>query len=268
MKDGGNGTMPQRRDILRGGALLLAAAGSGVSIASTGGAGKTRIVKTLTFMVRKPGMTHAEFMRYWLDVHAPMALQVPGMRGMICNEVTTASHGRLEIPSGPQVTIDGVAESWKEEASSLQNPDAPAAAKAWYADGPAFVGRIKGFRVEENVFVRPKRGGIGLIALLKRRPDQSHAQFTDHWLNVHGPMAREVPEVSGLILNEVISEAQRSDIPALTGLGPIDGIAQSFREDLDAPLSPQRRHWYADGKASIGEAIGYRTREYVIIEPS
>jgi len=263
-----NGTQPDRRDILRAGALLAAGAVPGAGIASAARAGQPRIVKTLTFMARKPGTTHTEFMRYWLDVHAPMALKVPGMRGMICNEITGASNGTLAISSGASIAIDGVAESWKEETSSLQNPDAPDAAKAWYADGPAFVGWIKGYRVSETVFVPPKRGGEGLIALLKRRPEQSHAQFAGHWLKVHGPMARAVPEVSGLILNEVVAEARRDDIAPLTGFGAIDGIAQSFRRDMDAPLSPERERWYADGKASIGEAIGYRTREHVIIQPS
>jgi uncharacterized protein (TIGR02118 family) len=265
---GTDGMEPDRRALLRLGAALAAGTISSAGLTSETRPAAPRIIKTLTFMVRKAGATHEEFMRYWLDVHAPMALKVPGMRGMICNEVVSASNGKLAISSGASVTIDGIAESWKEEGSSLQNPDAPDAAKAWYADGPAFVGEIKGFRVNENVFVRPKRGGTGLIALLKRKPEQSHAQFVDHWLKVHGPMAHDVPEVSGLILNEVSSEAQRSDIPPLTGFGTIDGIAQSFRHDMDAPLSPQRERWYADGAASIGEAIGYRTREHVIIEPS
>lgn len=268
MRMGEDGMRPDRRALLRAGVALAAAAVPGIAMASARHPDQPRIIKTLTFMARKPGTTHEEFMRYWLDVHAPMALKVPGMRGMICNEVVSASNGKLAISSGTSVAIDGVAESWKEETSSMQNPGAPEAARAWYADGPAFVGLIKGYRVEEHVFVRPKRGGTGLIALLKRKPEQSHAQFAEHWLTVHGPMAHDVPEVSGLILNEVASEARRSDIPPLTGFGEIDGIAQSFRHDMDAPLSRQRERWYEDGKASIGEAIGYRTREHVIIEPS
>lgn len=266
MQDHGERSNPSRRDLLLGGAALMA--GTLASSDAVARAAGPRIIKTLTFMARKPGTTHAEFMRYWLDVHAPMALRVPGMRGMICNEVTLVSTASAHLPGGPRIDIDGIAESWKEETSSLQNPAAPEAAKAWYADGPLFVGQIKGFRVSENVFVPPKRGGDGLIALLKRKPGQSHAQFAKHWLEVHGPMARDVPEVSGLILNEVIAEARRGDIAPLAGFGEIDGIAQSFREDMDAPPSPQRERWYADGKASIGEAIGYRTREHVIIQPS
>ena len=272
MHDREDRTARSRRDMLIGGGALLAGALAPAALAHGARAAvkpsSPRIIKTLTFLTRKPGATHAEFMRYWLDVHAPMALRVPGMRGMICNEVTMASTSSARLPGGPSVPIDGIAESWKEETSSLQNPDAPAAARAWYADGPAFVGSIICYRVEESVFVTPPRGGTGLIALLKRKPEQSHAEFVDHWLNVHGPMAQQVPEVTGLILNEVTSQAERHDIPPLTGFGTIDGIAQSFRDDMDAPPSPERERWYADGKASIGEAIGYRTREHVIIQPN
>ncbi|MHB9880405.1 EthD domain-containing protein [Pacificimonas sp. ICDLI1SI03] len=228
------------------------------------------ITKSLTFLIRKPGVSHEEFMRYWLGVHAPMALDIPGMRGMVCNEVLGATRGRRDIPGGEAIEIDGVAESWKLASNSPSNPNAPPEARAWYEDGPMFVGEIQGYRVKENVILPVKRGGKGLLSVLRRKPETTHAQFVDHWVKVHGSLAKAVPEVEGLILNEVMHPATRDDIPPFRNpYGDIDGIAQSWHKDRSYPgvTSPEGKAWYADGAATIGLARGYYTQEHVIIEP-
>src|SRR3546814_11822480 len=114
-------------------------------------------------------------MRYWLGVHAPMALKIPGMRGMVCNEVLGPSRGRNDIPGGTPILIDGVAESWKLESNSPSNPDAPRAARAWDSDGPLFVGELPGYRVTENVMVPVQRGGEGLFSLTQRQRGPGNA---------------------------------------------------------------------------------------------
>ncbi|BAI95049.1 hypothetical protein Sj15T_29490 [Sphingobium sp. TA15] len=253
---------------------LLAAGVAALTVPAMARAQYTRmppgIAKSLTLLIRKPGATHEEFMRYWLGVHAPMALKIPGMRGMVCNEVLGPSRGRNDIPGGTPILIDGVAESWKLESNSPSNPDAPPEARAWYSDGPLFVGEIQGYRVTENVMVPVKRGGKGLFSLLQRKPGTTHAAFVDHWLRVHGAMASKVPEVAGLILNEVVAPARRSDIPPFShALGEVDGIAQSWHKDQSyrGVTSPEAKAWYADGAASIGFARGYYTQEHVVIDP-
>ncbi|MCR6645391.1 MAG: EthD domain-containing protein [Terricaulis sp.] len=208
-------------------------------------------------------------MRYWLDVHAPMALNIPGMTGMVCAEVLGPTRRRLDIPRGEEIEIDGIAESWKLESNYPSNPDAPPEARAWYNDGPKFVGQIRGFRVRENVIMRPRRGGKGLVSLLNRKPEHTREQFEQHWVGVHGPMARNVPEVEGLILNQIERVASRDDIPPLHGYDDIDGIAESWHVDQSYPgvTSPEGQAWYADGASHIGMARGYFTQEHVIIEP-
>src|SRR3546814_21060025 len=97
-----------------------------------------------------------------------MALKIPGMRGMVCNEVLGPSRGRNDIPGGTPILTDGVAESWKLESHSPSNPDAPREARAWYTDGTLFVREIQGYRVTENVMVPLKRGGTGLFSQTER----------------------------------------------------------------------------------------------------
>lgn len=262
---------PSRRSVLGAAAFAASGCAIGAHTMPDPPAQETpqRIVKSMTLLVRKPGWSHLEFMRYWLDVHAPMALNIPGMTGLVCAEVLGPTRRRLDIPRGPEVEIDGIAESWKLESNSPSNPNAPPEARAWYNDGPEFVGQIKGFRVRESVFMRPTRGRKGLVSFLNRKPNVTREAFTEHWLGVHGPMARTVPEVEGLILNEIDRVATRDDIPPLEGFDDIDGIAESWHVDQSYPgvSSPEGRAWYADGADLIGLARGYYTQEHVIIEP-
>jgi uncharacterized protein (TIGR02118 family) len=38
------------------------------------------MIKSLSLLVRKKGRTHAQFVKHWVDVHAPLAHKVPGVR--------------------------------------------------------------------------------------------------------------------------------------------------------------------------------------------
>ena len=38
------------------------------------------MIKSLSLLVRKDGMTHEEFMKHWVEIHGPLALKVPGLR--------------------------------------------------------------------------------------------------------------------------------------------------------------------------------------------
>jgi hypothetical protein len=57
---------------------------------------------------------------------------------------------------------------------------------------------------------------IKTIGLIKRRPELSHAQFIDHWTNVHAEMAKAFPQIRRYHLNYVLEE------PARTGMASWD----------------------------------------------
>lgn len=260
-----------RRSVLQRG-LALAALSAIHGFVSPGAAQTGTwpgVAKSLTLLVRKPGMSHVEFMRYWLEVHAPMALRVPGMRGFIAMEVIGTS-ARPDIPGPRPIEIDGIAESWHDATNSPANPDASTEAKRWFADGPKFVGQACNFVTREAVVVKPTRGAKGLVSLLKRKAHTTHAAFIKHWIEVHGPMAHSVPGVTGLILGEVIAQRERADIETLRGFGEVDGIAESWHADTTRPglTSPEAKRWYADGASSIGESRTYLTQDNVVIEPT
>lgn len=65
--------------------------------------------KLVNLLVRKDGMTHDEFVEYWLTEHAPLAEGLPGV-----HTYTTS------VPADPeQTTYDGIAELYFEEGTSV-----------------------------------------------------------------------------------------------------------------------------------------------------
>jgi uncharacterized protein (TIGR02118 family) len=59
-------------------------------------------MKLFILIRREPDETHADFMRWWSDTHAPLAQQMPGLLSYILHEVT---HGFER-----DVDWDGIAE--------------------------------------------------------------------------------------------------------------------------------------------------------------
>ena len=83
------------------------------------------MIKVMSLLTRKEGMSREEFMREWVDVHAPMALSVPGLKRYVL-QLIVEEPLRDDIP--PQkVTADGIAELWFDDAAAMQkvlaNPD-------------------------------------------------------------------------------------------------------------------------------------------------
>ncbi len=64
--------------------------------------------KAMILLTRRTDMTHEQFAQWWLEEHAPMARQLPGVREIRFNEVTEGEG------------IDGVAELWFDDQASFE----------------------------------------------------------------------------------------------------------------------------------------------------
>jgi uncharacterized protein (TIGR02118 family) len=109
------------------------------------------VIKSLSLLVRKEGLTHAQFVKHWVEVHAPLAHKVPGLRRYVQSHIVEERR-RPDIPP-LDVEIDGVAELWYDDRDAMARALASPEAKALHADGALFIGRIKTFTIEEKVIV-------------------------------------------------------------------------------------------------------------------
>ena len=109
------------------------------------------MIKSISLLTRKGGCTHEQFVRHWVDVHAPLAHAVPGLRRYVQSHIVEERR-RPDIPS-TDVDIDGIAELWYDDRESMAAALATPAAKALHADGALFIGRIQSYIVEEKTII-------------------------------------------------------------------------------------------------------------------
>jgi uncharacterized protein (TIGR02118 family) len=109
------------------------------------------MIKSISLLTRKAGLSHEEFVRHWLDVHAPLAHAVPEVRRYVQSHIV-GERTRPDIPTA-DVDIDGIAELWYDDRAAMERANASPEAKALHADGALFIGRIKTFIAEEKVII-------------------------------------------------------------------------------------------------------------------
>ena len=109
------------------------------------------MIKSLSLLVRKDGMTHEQFMKHWVQIHGPLALKVPGLRRYVQSHIRDERR-RADIPA-IGVEVDGIAETWYDDAEAMARAVATPEMKALQADGALFIGRIQSFLTHEHVVI-------------------------------------------------------------------------------------------------------------------
>ena len=109
------------------------------------------MIKRVSLLTRKAGMTREQFTRHWLEIHAPLAKPVPGLVRYVQSHIV-GEFRRPDIPTSA-VEVDGIAELWFESRDSMERALASPEMKALHADGVLFIGANKTFVVEERVII-------------------------------------------------------------------------------------------------------------------
>jgi uncharacterized protein (TIGR02118 family) len=108
---------------------------------------------------------------------------------------------------------------------------------------------------------------IKVVGLLTRRPEITHEQFVEHWLEIHGPLARAGPGVRRYVQSHIVGTRTRPDIPETDV--EVDGIAELWYDDQEAltraAATPEMRRLTDDGAVFIGRIKSYIVEEKQII---
>ena len=98
--------------------------------------------KAIILLTRADGASHDDFARWWLQQHAPLAKQLPGLRRGVFNLVENPADG----------DTDGVSELWFDSQSDFEAAYASEIGKSVVADSFANVsGRLRMFVVENVI---------------------------------------------------------------------------------------------------------------------
>jgi uncharacterized protein (TIGR02118 family) len=109
------------------------------------------MIKSLSLLVRRDGMTHEQFMKHWVEVHAPLARKVPGIRRYVQSHIVDERR-RPDIPP-IGIAVDGAAELWYDDREAMGRALASPQMKALHTDGALFIGRIQSYIVDEHVVI-------------------------------------------------------------------------------------------------------------------
>ena len=101
------------------------------------------MLKVLSLMKRKEGMSHADFRNWALNEHPPFAKKLPGLLGYRMNVLLA------ETPDAP---YDAISEMWFESAEARAAAMASDAGKAAGVDAAAHAASRFHFLAEEKVF--------------------------------------------------------------------------------------------------------------------
>src|ERR1700704_1978694 len=106
------------------------------------------MTKTIGLLTRKEDWTHEQFMSHWVEIHAPLAHAVPGVRRYVQNHIE-GERTRIDIPT-TEVAVDGIAELWYDDRAAMDRANASPEAKRLHDDGALFIGGIKTFIIDER----------------------------------------------------------------------------------------------------------------------
>jgi uncharacterized protein (TIGR02118 family) len=98
--------------------------------------------KLIILLTKKQAMRDEEFVRYFLDVHAPLAKKMPGLRRYVVNIV--------QKPPNREPDYHGAAELWFDDRESMKKAFSSPEGEATQKDTEKFAGRTITLFVNEH----------------------------------------------------------------------------------------------------------------------
>lgn len=106
------------------------------------------MIKRISLVRRREGMTRVDFLAHWMGPHAEIAKQLPGLRGL--------RFGVVQLWTPPEAAWDGVGELWFDSIEDAQAAFATEPYKSLLAEDRArCFSELQNCFVEEHTAVPP-----------------------------------------------------------------------------------------------------------------
>lgn len=226
------------------------------------------MIKLVTLLKRRAGMSRPEFEHRWLNIHAPIAAEFPGLRGYVL------SFSILEGEPG----ADGVAQLWFDDRRSAQRSYASEIGRNGSDDARQHLSRRDHLLVSEHWIAQPESVSPDTCKLmigLKRIGGQDRAAFIRHLeaLDRETLCAALGSRIVRLCVDEAgqqLSSGVSGDLDLFESEAVHDAILESWHADAD-----DLRRAAEDAPALIDDVLSGRVdktelfllKDHVIVAP-
>jgi EthD domain len=119
------------------------------------------MIKRITLLTRKPGMSREEFVRHWTEKHGRLLADHPSIWRLVANPVVEFKRFGVRNPDParpaqnvqPEFEPDGFWELWFKDRDAMEEMYNSPFAKKLVAEAEHFVGSLWTFVVEEEVVI-------------------------------------------------------------------------------------------------------------------
>jgi uncharacterized protein (TIGR02118 family) len=195
------------------------------------------MIHQLIFAYPKPGMTEAEFQRYWVEEHAVrFASKIPQIRKYMVDT-------RIALPGETGDPLwSGIAEIWlangEEQLASLQTPEFLDGARRDEPNWAAFWRTVGIDTTAHEILSGPgeRRDSnlIKLVLLMKRKEGLPLDAFRSYMLDTHASRATELPGLRRYMQNHTVDGAYG------VGEAVLDAAEQFWFDSVEALQAAQK----------------------------
>jgi uncharacterized protein (TIGR02118 family) len=217
-----------------------------------------------SFVTRKPGMSDAEFRRYWRETHAPTVRNLKQIRGYVQTHRIPFAQTNSPYDGEAEIWLDSL-EALPELVRSREFIEGP------WTDSPNFmdVTRLEWMATRDHVIVDGTFVDklVKLVWQLKRKEGTVLRDFRKYWLDVHGKICAALPGVRRYVQSHLVDDAYLYAEPRH------DGVAQFWFDNLDSMRavleSPAGTRMINDLPNFIDTSTirNYVAEEHVIVPP-
>lgn len=222
------------------------------------------MIKVVTCLKRKAGMSVEEFQAYWRERHPAVVVRLPGVRRYVQSHTRPAGYRKGEP------IYDGIAEVWFDDPQAMRALRGTDELAAVEADEPRFMDcSTKRVILTDEYVIKDDPvppGAAKNVEFVTRKPGLAPDEFRRYWKEIHGPLAARIPMIRRYVQSPTRPSAyERGRVPAH------DGLAVTWFDDTHAMRASAATAQYARVRAdepnfiAPGELPIIITTEHVIV---